>query len=255
MGELGAVRRYPYWADRRIREIVADNDIKLDRRWRLGFKTPMLGIAPQVEFNESPAPAQRNQIADIIERAIGKIVVEDFVTPSPAAFVKGCGKVTFAAYMRLTLNKEERDSGDKRGHREAGIIHTRTVGSDGTRAEICLFASIHNFADYLSYSEAPMWSSSSTRAIEEFISCRGKRKSAMYDDDESIAVEILRTLSNEGMTDERVFRRFASAEWFAEVYHDVTLRKERWDLRPGTDLPEPVDRIVIGAPLWVRTSS
>lgn len=74
----------------------------------------------------------------------------------------------------------------------------------------------------------------------------------MYDDDESIAVEILRTLNNEGMTGRYVLRHFPSAEWFCEVYHDVELDKDRWDLRPGTDLPEPVDRIVIGAPLWVR---
>jgi transposase-like protein len=35
---------------------------------------------------------------------------------------------------------------------------------------------------------------------------------------------------------------------------DVELDKDRWDLRPGADLPRPVDRIVIGASLSVRTS-
>lgn len=97
-----------------------------------------------------------------------------------------------------------------------------------------------------------MWSSSSTWAIEEFISHRGERDAPMYDDDESIAVEILRTLNNEGMMSKYVFKHAPSTEWFAEVYKDVELDKERWDLRPGRDLPEPVDRIVIGAPLWLR---
>ncbi len=57
------------------------------------------------------------------------------------------------------------------------------------------------------------------------------------------------------MTDKYVFKRIVSAEWFAEVYHDVELDKGRWHLQPGIDLPEPVDRIVIGAPLWVRSNN
>lgn len=97
-----------------------------------------------------------------------------------------------------------------------------------------------------------MWSSSSTPFIEEFIANTGKKQAQVYDDDESIAVEILRVFNNEGMIDKFVFNRNASAEWFAEIYHDVELDKEHWDLRPGIDLPESVDRIVIGAPLWVR---
>jgi hypothetical protein len=68
-----------------------------------------------------------------------------------------------------------------------------------------------------------------------------------------MAVEILRVINYVGMTGKYVFKRIASAEWFAEVYHDVELDKERWDLRQ--ELPEPVDRIVIGAPLWVRSDN
>jgi hypothetical protein len=57
------------------------------------------------------------------------------------------------------------------------------------------------------------------------------------------------------MIGKHVFNR-VKAEWFAEVYKDVVLDKQRWqNLRPGSDVPEPVDRIVIGAPLWVRSNS
>jgi hypothetical protein len=77
----------------------------------------------------------------------------------------------------------------------------------------------------------------------------------IYDDDEEIAVEILRLINNENMTGKYVFQRFPSAEWFAQVYHDVELDKDRWHFRPGDSaVPEPVDRIVVGAPLWVRCS-
>ena len=71
-----------------------------------------------------------------------------------------------------------------------------------------------------------------------------------------MAVEILRTINNEGMITRHVRQRIAVAEWFAEVYKDVELDKDRRTFRrnfkSASDIPEPVDRIVIGAPLWVR---
>lgn len=248
MGELGTVRRYSYWSDRRVTDIAADNgiDIDLGRRWRLGLT---LGLAPRAEIAEERRTVQRHEVAVRAERAIGKLAVEDFVTPSPAKFAKGCGEVTFAAYTRWYGAK-------KRAKRKGVIVHTRTVSTNDCRVEIILFASIENCAGYLSSieAEAPGWSASSTGAIEEFISHRGTREAAIYDDDESIAVEILRVINNEGMTGKFVFKRIPSAEWFAEVYHDVELDKDRWLFRPGdTDVPEPVDRIVIGAPLWIRS--
>lgn len=118
------------------------------------------------------------------------------------------------------------------------------------------FGSIDNCAGYLHGDEAPapIWQSSSTFAIEEFIENRGLKDAHIYDDDESISVEILRVLNNEGMTDQYAFTAPESSEWFAEVYKDVVLDKSRWNLRPGRDLPKPVDRIIIGAPLWARTN-
>jgi hypothetical protein len=144
----------------------------------------------------------------------------------------------------------KKEKGDK-----AVMIHTRTTSSNGCQVVVILFASIENCAGYLqgAKAEAPFWSSSSTGAIEEFIAHQGTRNDSQYDDDESIAVEILRVINNENMTDKYVFRRLISAEWFAEIYHDVELDKNRWNLKPGYDIPDPVDRIVIGAPLWVRS--
>jgi hypothetical protein len=247
MGELATVHRYSYWSDRRIRSIADENGIDLERHWTFGLKTPALGPIPQVELTKDRTAVQRYEIALRMERKIGQLAVEDFVTPPPVAFAKGCGAVTFATYRRWRSKKKK---GDK-----AVMIHTRTMSSDGCRVEVILFASIENCAGYLSAStaEAPFWSSSSTGAIEEFILHRGTQKAPIYDDDESIAVEILRVINNENMTRKYVFNRMAQAEWFAEIYHDVELDKDRWNFRHGdTDVPEPVDRIVIGAPLWVR---
>jgi hypothetical protein len=141
---------------------------------------------------------------------------------------------------------------------KAVIVHTRSVASDGRGVEICLFGSIENCAGYLSDQKdgkPPLWRASSTWAIEEFIENLGLKPAPIYDDDQSIAVEVLRTINNEGMTGRHVNQRIESAEWFAQVYKDVELDKNRWNLRPGADIPEPVDRIVIGMPLWVRSKT
>ncbi|HEY6310539.1 MAG TPA: hypothetical protein VIY52_06980 [Streptosporangiaceae bacterium] len=250
MGELASVRRYTYWSERRVRSIAADNPIKLERNWLLGVKFPApLGFLPQAELIEQRRTAQRHETALRMERAIGQLAVEDFVTPPPADFVKGCGPVTLAAYTRIhPLTKAER----------RGIIaHTKAVSSSGCRVELCLFGSLDNCIDYLpiSSAEAPMWSSSSAWAIEEFINSRGTIPAPIYDDDESIAVEVVRVFNNEGMVGKYVFRKLPAAEWFAEVYHDVELDKDRWDQRTSGDWPHTIDRIVICAPLWIRSAA
>jgi hypothetical protein len=247
-GELGTINRYSYWSDRRIRSIAADNSVDLERRWLLGIKFPtLLSFLPAAEFMEQQRIAQHHEIARKLERAIGQSAVEDFVTPPPTRFAKGNTPVTLAAYTRWHA--------EKKSERKGVIAHTRTVSSDGSYIEVCLFGSIENCADYLSASdaEAPTWSSSSTRAIEEFVRNRGTTPAPIYDDDESIAVEIVRVFNNEGMTSRYVFGQASSSEWFAEVYLDTELDKSRWNLRPGKDWPHHVDRIIIGAPLWVRS--
>jgi hypothetical protein len=100
VGELGTIRRYAYWSDRRVRSIAADNEIDLDRRLRLTLRSPMLGLLPQAEVTKERKAVQRHEVAQRVERAVGQLAVQDFVTPPSAAFARGCGKVTFAAYTR-----------------------------------------------------------------------------------------------------------------------------------------------------------
>jgi hypothetical protein len=201
LGELGVIRRYSYWSDRRINSIAMDNGINLEiRTWRLGVKVPALGFLPQAEATEERRALQRHETSVQLERAIGRLAVEDFTTPPPVRFVKGFGEITLAAYSRwYPKNKSERK----------GIIaHATTLSGDGQLVEICLFGSVEHCSDYLSGPkvEAPMWSSSSTWAIQEFITNHGKKPAPIYDDDESVAVEIVRVFNNEGMTGKYVFK-------------------------------------------------
>jgi hypothetical protein len=243
VGELATIRRYRYWSEQRVREIAADNGIGLEPRWKVLLRTPPLAMLPQAEFTSDRRQLQHHEVAVRVERAIGQLAVEDFVTPPPAAFAKGRGPLTFGIYKR-------------RHGEEAVILHTRTVSTAGCRVEVILFASIDNCPAYVPGNEvkASYWRASSDWAIEEFIKHRGIKPAPIYDDDESIAVEVLRVINMEGMTKGKAFQRYPAAEWFAEVYKDVELDKDRWNFKHGdTDVPEPVDRIVIGAPLWVRT--
>jgi hypothetical protein len=249
MGELGATRRYSYWSDRSVKRVADDNVIRLERAWRLGLRSPSAGLMPQAELTEELRGLSRHEMALRIEAAIGQPAVEDFVTPPPSNFAKGVSRVTFAAYTRWNFVDP-----DERGEK-AAILHTRVRASDGSRVEICLFGSIDNRVGRNTEPSAPIWQASSTWAIEEFIMNMGLKPAPIYDDDQSIAVEIVRVLNLEGMTSKYVFTAPASSEWFAQVYKDVVLDKSRWDLRPGSDWPEPVDRIIVGAPLWVRSSS
>ncbi len=245
LGELGAVRRYSYWSERRVRSIAADNDINLRRRWRLGFRSPALSLLPQAEIIEETKALQRHEIALRVETAIGQIAVADFVTPPPAAFAKGSGEITFSIFRRW----------QKKAQRHTVVIHARTESSNCASVEICLFGSIDNCEGYLSTAEkqAPRWSSSSLIWIEGFLADRG-RKFHELNGDASVQAMILETVY-EGLTTTNVLRHTISAEWFAEVYHDVEIDREQWTRLRRGHLPATVDRIVIGAPLWVRSIS
>ena len=228
-GELGTVRRYPYWSDRRIREIAAHNNIKLERHWQLTIRSPTLSIFPQIEAAERFAAPQCDLIARRMGKGIGLRAVEDFVTPPSVDFAKGAGGLTVAFYKRQYTKKVDG---------KALVVHTWAKSSDGCRVEICLFGSIENYSGYQagSQTEVPRWRSSSTEAIEEFVASRGTINESQYDEDEVMVVEIVRTVHLEGMASgKHVFRRLRSAEWFAEVYLDVELTKDRWDLTPSSN--------------------
>jgi hypothetical protein len=247
MSARTSVRRYLYWSDRRIRHIAEDNDIRLGRKISWSISTPSLPFLPLVGASGERRNLSRHAIAVRMEDAIGIHAVSDFVIPPKAAFAKGWGDMTFASYTPWY----------GRPKKKAALLHTRTVCSDGSRVDVTLFGSMENCADYLAGSkpEAPMWSSSSTRDIERFIASQGIRNDSQYGDDESIAVEIVRTINTQGMANKYVFEHAKSVEWFAQVYHDVQLTRDRWQFSPGSpDMPEPTDRIVIAAPLWVRTT-
>lgn len=249
------VRSYAYWADRRIREIASSNDISLERRvnWKAKLADiPVIGTA--LEFAQDARALNRAEIAHRIETSIGTLAVQDFITPPQVAFAKGIGRVEFA---QLAAGPKKRDG---------VVLYTNIRSSTGVRVEVCLFGSLENTADYVGGSDDPPegWTSSATRTIYRYILSRGTINNSQWDDDEALAVEALKIATEQGVTGTwdghankpwtRGFTlgRAEESEWFAQIYSDVVLNKDRWDFREGGISPD-VDRILVGAPLWVRT--
>jgi hypothetical protein len=256
VGELGVVRKYYYWSDRKVREITANNDISLSTRWPWSLKTPSIPYFGQIEIGEQQRNLRRNELADKIETVIGHWAVEDLVTPPPVQFARGIGHLEFARFVGSYAAND------------GAIMHIQTRSSLGTRADICLFGSMDNFwgriqrADY----NPEGWTSSAWYAIEELLDTRGHENTSQWDDEESRAVEALKIALGQGITthvsehkDRPWTRGFTigsveDTEWFADIYVDVELTKDRWDFSPAE--PEyGAERILIGAPVWVRTAS
>jgi hypothetical protein len=250
MGELGVIHHYAYWADRRIRDIASANSISLERRVSWKAKTASIPLVGSLELTQEARTLNRAEVARRIETAIGDLAVQDFVTPPPAAFARGIGRVEFSQFAGV---KE----------RASVVMHTNTRSSTGVCVEVCLFGSMQNTADYVGGSDQPLdgWTSSAARSVERFIRSRGETKSPRWDD-EALAVEALRIATEQGFTstwdkDKPWTRGFTlghaeESEWFAQLYSDIVLDKDRW-IFDENDFGYGVDRILIGAPLWVRT--
>ena len=256
MGELGVVRKYYYWSDRKVREIATNCDIPLNTRWAWSLKTPSVPYIGQVEVRQQQRNLRRNEVADKIETAIGRRAVEDLVSPPPVGFAKGVGHIEFA---RLP---------ETRAANDGAVMHIQTRNSLGVRVDVCLFGSMDNFwgriqrADY----NPEGWASSAWYAIEELLASHGQENTSQWDDEESRAVEALKIALGQGVTtyvsehrDRPWTRGFTigsaeDTEWFADIYVDVELTKDRWDFSPAE--PEyGAERILIGAPAWIRTAS
>lgn len=251
MGERGAMSRYLYWSERRIHQIAEDNDIRLQRRFRLTAKSPKIPFVPDFEVSQEANKLGRPEIARRIEMAIGAQAVEDFVNPPPVRFAKGIGRVSFAEFAGT------------RAHQNGVVVHTSTQSSTGVRVEVCLFGSLDNMADYAAGSAPTLggWVSSAAPAIESFLLSHGTVNNSQWDDLESLSVEALKIARYQGIThslEEHAGKPWTrgftlghadDSVWYAQIYSDVELDKARWDWQ----IDEEVDRILIGAPLWFRS--
>ncbi|WP_411769482.1 DUF7019 family protein [Streptomyces gramineus] len=244
---------YLYWSERRIDEIASDNGVTWDSQLSWTLKAAPQGVGAEVA-NRERAGLTRREKARKIERVIGDQAVSAFSAPPPARFAKGVGQVHIARF----IGGPERDKG--------AVLHVRTSSVQGRQVDLVLFGSLDSFPGHpFQPSDAPAagWFSSAWYAIAELLESRGTRNTSQWDDPESLSVEALHMALNQGSehpgTDHEepwtrglTLAHAHDCEWFAQIYTDVELTQSRWDFR---DNRRGADRILIGAPVWVRTAS
>ncbi len=248
-GDAGS---YLYWSDRRVDEIASDNGVTWGGRLNWTLKAAPQGIGAEVGNRERAALTRREK-ARKIEKVIGGQAVSAFNTPPPARFAKGLGQINIARF----IGGPERDKG--------AMLHIRTSSVEGRQVDLILFGSLDNFPGRpFRTSSAPDtgWFSSAWYAIAELLESRGTRNTSQWNDLESLSVEALHMALNQGSEspgiDQEPWSRGFSlghaydSEWFAQIYTDVQLTARRWTFH---DNRQGADRILIGAPVWVRTAS
>ena len=243
MGAAADVRTYFYWSERRIARIARDNGLDLTRAGSTKLKTPTGPFLPSMEVDRPRRGLSRDEAAGRIERYLSGVTVRDFVTPPPVRFAAGHGTLTFAQFKNFTRVEE------------VVSIFTETTATDGTRVAVCMFGSLDNLADVIAAAptEETGWSSSAAPEVFRFISSAGGDMDRRMTPEE-IAVQAVNLLCHQGGTANEPSRRgFTyghlgdSGEWLLEAYLDVDLPRR---IVADTGV---YDRVVVGAPLWVRT--
>jgi hypothetical protein len=137
---------------------------------------------------------------------------------------------------------------------------------DRNSVAICLFGSMDNFPEYVQSAgpgyEDEGWVSSSAPAVYNFLKSHGKKYGYPCDTPEEMASEALRIADGQGIylpfsecdlgTAKPWKRSFTygdanKAQWLAQIYLDVDLPAS------GLDREDGFRRIIVGAPLWIRT--
>ncbi|MEU1077235.1 MULTISPECIES: hypothetical protein [unclassified Streptomyces] len=251
--------RYLYWSDRKIRAMAQDNGVALGKAWYpTAVKTPgsIAGMPlPQIEYaHVSRQDQNRREIAKRVTKAVGKQAVVTFGSPLPALFAQGVGHVNFARYV----GGPDQDDG--------ALLHVRTSSTSGERVDLVLFGSMDNLADFRRSDALDTgWYSSAWLAVYELLETHGTQNTSQWDDPEDLSVEVLKIALDQGITREvdhvgRPWTRgytlghASECEWFAVIYSDVVLTPGRWNF-PDGDSTRGASRILIGAPVWVRTAS
>jgi hypothetical protein len=259
MGELGGTVEYLYWSARRTSRFIEDNSLSVEPVTRT-LTSPSFGWLPTFSRSETSANGKRPQIARTIERSLGKIAVTSFGAPGPIQYAKGTSTVVFGRFV--TWGKRTRPT------RRPAVIFTSMDYDrrDRDSVAVCLFGSMDNFPEYVQ-SAGPGyagdgWISSSAPAVYDFIKSHGKEYCFPCETPEEMASNALWVADGQGIylpgsecdygTVRPWKRSFTygdsdKAQWLAQIYLDVDL------VASGLDREDGFRRILVGAPLWIRT--
>lgn len=257
MNANSGVVHYLYWSDRRIQQFLDHNNAQMrpSREYTIGANLP--GVTGTIK--NSSRPWSRDEIALSVERSLGSSLISVFDDPHQILFAKGKGTVILGEFV-----------GINGGDLGTASVLASTQNSDDTRTAICLFGSIANFTDYVSTDRTPSWrreggwTSSAAPYIKRFLeeACSAGVEFMTREELASAALNVLlkqgthQSFNGDTARSHLPWNRQftygdvqSKAEWCAQIHYDVLVR-ETSEYR---DNWEGYHRVLIGAPLWVRT--
>jgi hypothetical protein len=258
MGELGGTVEYLYWSVRRTGRFIEDNNLAAPQVSRT-ITSPALGWLPTLSRTASSTGSLRPQIARTIEKALGQIAVTRFNAPGPIQYAQDTSTVVFGEFRTFHVELE----------RQPALMFTAVDYDKKDRGSVavCLYGSMDNFPEYVQAAGPGFrsgWVSSSAPAVFNFIKSQGKQFDDPYFEAEDMAVEALGIADGQGLSGaftrehtalgvDRPWQRaftygdVPNAQWLARIYLDVDL------LATGDGRVDGFRRVLIGAPLWIRT--
>jgi len=247
------LKHYPYWSKRLVEEAADDYRVSLRRRplsFSFGFK------GAQAAFGEGRTELFRAEVEDRLIRVLPVEPDRSFATSVSPVYAAGTGRVEmgrFRAWPNETFT---------------AYAHVRVDEGNGQTVDVCLFGSMHNYTSWVrGVDQSPAgWISSSAPDIVALLESAGQTNLLADDaeDYEPIAVEALKVVTGQGiwahseahngLPESRAYTLgYANpARWCVRIYLDVMLTEDRWLHMDELGNPR---RILVGAPLWIRTSS
>lgn len=256
------VGKYVYWSERLVGEVIDDNGIRLDSRVKPALTLGLAGNG--VNLTGRDRENTTFDIAEKLKKRLRGSIVTDLEAPVAGHLVQGAGQVEVSEFQRWGWPQHPLPG-------RTAVIHTQSVTQQG-RVDLCLFGSLKNLRGYNIPEDDGVggWTSSNAPEIEDFIARRGMEVSARRGggvplDDEALAVETLKVAVSQGIytneadhagrpeTRAYTLIGFDASEYVVLAYKDVTLTSGRWNF-DGEPEMTGVRRIIIGAPLWLRTT-
>ncbi|WP_370933106.1 hypothetical protein [Amycolatopsis sp. cg13] len=244
------VRRYVYWANRRVLSILEDQGVSLAERRQRKISTPNIkSFLPVVEWTAESSSLTRPQLAAKIESVLSEEVVSDLESPAPICFARGVGPVAFGEFVGAEESR--------------AMMYIPQKSSRGDLAAVCLFGSVENYADFVSPPGGPPrrgWTSSAAGSIYRFLQSECRVTPSRWENRENMAREAVKVAAFQGLYDQPAKvdspdRGYMygdvlhGGEWFAEIYQDLDLAETSGGPQDGHG------RVLIGAPLWLRTAA
>lgn len=278
MGEMGGAVTYFYWSKRRTDRFLEDNGLEISPVTRT-VTSPSLRAFPTFTRAATTQGGSRSQVAKLIEASLGQVAVTSFDAPGPIRYAKGVGSVVFGEYM---------DSGAGENAPRPAIIFTAEDYDELSRdsVAICLFGSMDNFAGQIQSAGPGFskgWTCSNAPYVFDFLQARcgeiggwmrrdqlviealkiatGQGSTSVYTSTVDKPTNIYKTTVDNPMGLDRPWRRGFTygdvqdvAEWLAEIYLDADVSQPPYSLAMAPRY-RGFRRVLIGAPLWIRTST